>query len=120
MRQRGKLLLIGALDGAPFGAKDFILGERFEQFQLFEILDPSAADRLADQRGKARIGQRHPSSRRHAVGLIAELLRPQRMKVLQHVLLQQFRMKFCDAVDGVAADTGEMRHAHVALTMLVD
>ena len=42
------------------------------------------------------------------------------MEVVQHVFLEQLGVQLGNAVDGVAADTGEMRHAHVPFAALVD
>ena len=42
------------------------------------------------------------------------------MEIRQDVLLQQFAVKFGDAVDGMTADARQVRHAQVALARLID
>ena len=42
------------------------------------------------------------------------------LEVAQHGLLEQLRVQRGHAVDGVAADHGEVRHPHVPLAGLVD
>jgi hypothetical protein len=75
---------------------------------------------LRNKLRQARIAQHHPAPRRHAIGLVAEFLRPQVVKIAQHVALEQFGVQFGDAVDRVTAGGGEVRHAHEARPVLVD
>ncbi len=112
--------LLELLDVAPAGAKLRVLGQRFERLQLRKILDPAIADVFRNELRQFRIGQHHPAPRRHAVGFVAELLRPHFIEVLEDVALEELRVQGGDAVDGMAADTGEVRHAHVALAAFVD
>ena len=88
--ERGQRALVGALDLAPLGAKVRVLGQRLEPAQLARDLDPAVADGARDELRQARIGQHHPAARRHAVGLVAEFLRPQLVEIAQHVALEQF------------------------------
>ena len=116
----GEFPLVVLLDLAPPGAKLRVLSQWFQALELGQVLDPVRSDMLGDQIREPRIGKHHPAPRRNAVGLVAELLRPHFVEVLQDIALQQLRMKLRDAVDGVAADAGEVRHAHVTLSALVD
>ena len=77
-RQRG---LVGVLDLAPLGAEIRIVGQRLELAQLRQVADPLIADALRDAMREPRIGQHHPAPRRHAIGLVGELLRPQLREV---------------------------------------
>ena len=61
---------------------------------------------------QARVGQRQEAARRHAVGHVAEPLRPQLVEVFEHTGFQQFGVQRRDTVDGVAADRGQVRHPH--------
>ena len=119
--QLGEVALVGALDLAPLRAERRVVRERLElaAARSRSLIQPSPiASR--DQTRQPRIAQHHPAARRHAVRLVAEPLRPQLVEVLQHVLLQQLRVQLRHAVDRVAADAREVRHAHVALAVLVD
>ena len=93
---------------------------RLQLPELRQVLDPAVADGIADVPGQARIGQHHPAPRRHAIGLVGELRRAEFVEVAQHVGLQQFGVQRGDAIDGMAADAGQVGHAHVALAALVD
>ena len=120
LHEGGELALVVALDLAPRGAEGGVPCQRLQAAEPVELLDPAAADRVGDELRKARVAQHHPAPRRHAVGLVAELLRPERVKVAQHVLLEELRVQLGDAVDGVASDRREVCHAHVAPAALVD
>ena len=85
-----------------------------------QVLDPARADVLRDEIGKQRIGERHPTARRDAVGLVAELLRPQLVEILENVALQKLGVQCGHAIDGMAADAGQVCHAHIALVGLLD
>ena len=69
---------------------------------------------------EAGIAQSDEAPRRDAVGHVAELLRPQLGEIAQHRLLQQLGVELRDAVDRVAADAREIRHAHVARPAFID
>ena len=66
-----------------------------------------------------RIAEGHPSPRRHAVGDVEELPRRDRVEVLEHGLLEQFGVHGRHAVDRVAPDRREMRHADVSAAAFV-
>ena len=83
------------------------------------VTQPSPT-RLVEQPREPRVAQHHEAARRDAVGHVVEPLRPQLGEVVQHGLLQQRRVQRGDAVDGVAADGREVRHAHVLVAGLVD
>ena len=112
--------LVRVFDLAPLGAEIRVVDQRLELAQLVQIADPALADALRDAVCEARIGQHHPAPRRHAVGLVAELLRPQLGEVVEHVALEQLGVQRRHAVDGMTADAREVRHAHVALAGFVD
>ena len=104
----------------PLFAEACILCQRLEPCELLEVGYPLLANRIADECGEPRVAQCHPASWCHAVGLVAELLRPQRIKILQHILLEQLGMQLCNSVDRMAAHAGEIGHAHIALPAFVD
>src|SRR5882757_7001723 len=75
-RQHREVFLVEAFDSAPVLLELLVVGEFFQLHELPEVLHPTIADGLADESRQARIGKREPATRRHAVGLVAELLRP--------------------------------------------
>src|SRR5687768_13329001 len=115
-----KLSLVSVFGGAPLRAKRSVVSEWLQALQLIEIFDPGFADRVGDQARQPRIAECNPSTWRNAIRLVREALREQRIEVFEHVLLEQLRVQLGDTVDRVTADAGQVRHAHVALAMLVD
>jgi len=83
-----KLLLHGVLCCVPLFAKAGIGGVRLQVSKLIQILDPLVADARADQLRQARIREREPPPRRHAVGLVAEALRIHLVEIAQYISLQ--------------------------------
>ena len=69
---------------------------------------------------EAGIAHGDEAPRRDAVGHVAKFFRPQLGEIAQHGLLQQLGVELRDAVDRVAADAREMRHAHVAWPVFID
>ena len=65
----------------PVRAETGVIGQRLELPQLVQVAYPAFTDLAGDQFCQTRVGQHHPAPRRHAVGLIAELLGPQLGKV---------------------------------------
>ncbi len=117
---RREVYLVGALDRAPALAERRVVDERLDRAKLVEVADPAVADRLVEQARELRVREHDPAARRDAVRLVREALRPQLVEVAEHVALQELGVQLGDAVHRVAADAGEMRHAHVALAALVD
>ncbi len=69
---------------------------------------------------RRRVRLRQPAPRRDAVGHVDEALGPQAGEVGEDGLHQQLRVQRRHAVDLVAADDRQVRHAHAALAVLVD
>ncbi len=63
---------------------------------------------------------RQPAARRDAIGHVREAVGPQRGEIGEDRLHEQVRVQGRDAVDLVAADDGQISHAHTALAALVD
>jgi hypothetical protein len=57
---------------------------------------------------------------RHAVGDVAESLRPHLVEIFEHTRFQQFRMQGRDTVDRVTAHGGQVRHPHAFVAVLTD
>src|SRR5579863_242579 len=66
------------------------------------------------------IAIQQPATRCHTVGLVVETVRPELEEVGDQLALEELRVHLCDAVDGVAADNGQMRHSDFLLRMLLD
>src|SRR5262249_20195047 len=108
---------LGAAHGLPEAG---ISGIGLEARQLGEILDPALADRAGDAAGELRIGEQEPAARRHPISLVAEALGIEIGEILHRHPAEQLRMDGSDAVGAVRTDDGEIRHADLALTTLLD
>ena len=117
---RGETAFGGEFDFAPFLPESGIVGQRLQLAQLVEVFEPAVADAPGDELCQRRIGNGQETPRRDAVGDVAEFLRPQLGEIAQDGLLQQIRVQSRDAVDVVAADRGQMRHADVAFAAFVN
>ncbi len=106
--------------GDDCGAKRFVIGERFQLFQLREVGDPAIADGLGYDGRQRRIGQQQPAARRNAVGFVVEAFREHGREVRHDALLEQFRMQRGHAVGAVRADDGQVRHADLPIRALFD
>ena len=115
-----KALLVMVLDGAPLAGKRGIVDHGFELAQLFQVVNPAMAETASKQVGEAGIGEDHPAPRGDAVGFVGEFFRRELVEIAQNVRLEQVGVQRGDAVDGVAAESGKVRHAHVAFTALFD
>ncbi len=104
-------LLVAALDLAEAVVEAAIVGELREPLELVEVLFPAFADARGDQVGERRVGLEQPAARRDAVGHVDELVRPDFREVGKQALAQQLGVERGDAVDLVAADHREVRHA---------
>ena len=99
------------------GDRDF---QRFEAAEPLQIVNPVDAEPRCEQLSEARIGKDHPAPGGDAVGLVGEFLRRELVEVAQHMGLEQLGMQRGHAVDGMAAECGQMRHAHVFFAVFVD
>src|SRR4030095_8841235 len=111
---------VGEFDVAPLLLKFRVVREGFEITKPIKILQPAVADSRRDQLSKSRIAQRDEAAWCDTVRHAAEFLRAELSKIAQHGLLEQLRVKLCDAVDHVAADAREMCHAHVTLPAFIN
>ena len=77
-----------------------------------EVLDPVGTDALGDIVGKLGVADAQPATLRDAVGLVLETLRIEHIPGMEHVVLQNLRMDFSNAVDAVGTVNGKVRHAN--------
>ncbi len=112
--------LVGPLHGTEGLAEGGVVGQGFELADLFQIDDPVAPDAAGDEFGQPGVGLVEPASRGDAVGDVDELARVELVEVGEQGVLEQLRVELGHAVDGVAADDGEVSHAYPASAFLVD
>ena len=118
--ERAETALVCELHVAPLLLKLRVVRERLECAQPVRVLQPAVADARGDELREAGIAHGDEPARRDAVGHVAKFSRPQLGEIAQHGLLQQLGVELRDAVDRVAADAREVRHAHVAWSAFVD
>ncbi len=116
----GQARFVGALDVAPLLPEGGIVDELLQPAQPLQIGQPAVTDGAVQQLAQPGVGQRQEPAWRHAVGLVAEPLRPELVEVLEHTGFQQVRVQRGDTVDGVAADRGQVRHPNVLAAVLAD
>ena len=116
-----QVALVVGLHRVPVLLESGIGSERLQPFDaVLEMGDPLGADVAGDERRQPWIAQRDPAPRRHAVGHVQELLRRDAVEVGEHRLLEQLSMQCGDAVDRVAADRRQVRHADRASGVVDD
>jgi hypothetical protein len=117
---RRKALLAVVLDGAPLAGKRGILDHGFELAQLFQVVNPAMAETLTEQVREAGIREHDPAARCDAVGFVGEFFRRELKEIAQNMGLEQLSVQRGHAVDGVAAECGEVGHTHVTFPALLD
>ena len=115
-----KIDLVEPLHGGDTLDESRVVGELLEVHELVEIGDPRRADRLGDERREARVALVKPASGRDAVGLVREFRGGHLREVTEHVALEEIGMERGDAVDGMGADDGKMRHRDLLLRAFFD
>jgi hypothetical protein len=83
-------------------------------------LQPTVADGVRDQLRESGIAKRDEAARGDAIGHVTEFLRPELGEIPHYGLLEQLGVKLRDAVDHVAANSREIRHAHVPRPAFID
>ena len=115
----GEAFLVVVLDGAPLRGEVRIFNQRLELAELFEIVNPALSEARGQQASQTRVAKDHPAARRDAIGFVAEFLWGQIVEIAQHVGLQQLGMQLGHAVDGMAAQRSQMRHAHESAVVFI-
>ena len=108
-------LLAQIADAPPAIEEGAVIGKGFEALQFGQVLAPALADGLIQQGAQGRVGYGQPAAGGHAIGDIGEALRPEPGHVGKQGFLDQFAVQFGHAIDVVAADNGQMGHAHPPL-----
>ena len=116
-RRPANSLLVGALDARATASRKPASSASGSSRASWSrsVTQPSPIASLIS-RGQPRIAQRHPAPRRDAVGLVAELLRPQRVEV--RAARPASAARECSSATPLIAwlpTQARLRHAHVAL-----
>ena len=109
----GESFLVGALDGAELLPECAVVRAWFQLSEPFEVGNPRVADGPGDESGQERIGLHQPAARRDAVRLVVEAFRPEGVEVPGQRRLDEAAVQRRHAVDGMAADDAQVRHAHL-------
>jgi hypothetical protein len=112
--------LVVGLDPDPPLLEAGLVREADQPLQPGQVLGPALADGLVEEPAQLRVAEQHEAARGHPVGLVGELLRPQLEEVMQDIALEQLGVQGGHAVDGLAADAGQVRHPHPLVARLVD
>ena len=113
--------LVGALDGHEFLLKGGRARELFKAVQQIEVAHPgNGAELLGDECGETRVALEQPAAGGDAVGLVLEFPWVERVKFGKEILFEQFRVQRGHAVDRVRAHHGQVGHAHLLVSVLLD
>jgi hypothetical protein len=85
-----------------------------------QIGDPGFAELGGEDLRETGVALAKPASRRDAVRLVAELLRPQLREIAEQAILQDPAMELRDSVDVLASDDREVGHPDLLLRPLGD
>ena len=105
---------------APLLAELRVVDQRLQLAQFGFVGQPAAANLARDQGRQLRIRHGQPHARGHAVGHVEEALRIKLVEIVQRGFLQQLRMQLGNAIDRMAADRRQVRHANILVTVLID
>ena len=112
--------LVNALDRPPFLLERRIAGQWFQRAQPLHVGHPTRTDGLIQKGTQSGVRQPDEPARRHAIGLIAEALRPHLIEVFEDRGLHQFGVQGRDPVDGMATDGGQVCHPNTLGAVLAD
>ena len=115
-----KALLVLNLHPIPFLLEPRIIRKLFETSELLHVRYPLISDPSGNEISQPRIAYDNPAPRGHAVGYIGKLLRPEFIEITQDRLFEQLGMQSRDAIDGMAAHTGQICHADIPLSVFVN
>jgi hypothetical protein len=115
--QAALVLLLGQAHGIV--ERGFV-GQLAQPDQLVQVAPPVRADAVVDQLGQGPVGLGQPSPRGDAIGLVAKALGKQAREIREDGLAHQLAVQRRDAVDLVARQDAQVRHAHAARSVLVN
>ncbi|KAF5032753.1 hypothetical protein DSECCO2_613850 [anaerobic digester metagenome] len=109
----GQELLVAPPHLLPALPEIGVVGMRGQGFEPVQVHDPPFADDGGDQFGQGRVGLQEPAARRDAVGHVDEAPRVELVEVPEQPVPEDVRVQLRHAVDLVAADDGQVGHAHL-------
>ena len=73
-----------------------------------------------EQPRQSGIAEHHPAAGRYSIGLVAELLWGQLVKIMENLGLEELRVQCRDSIDGMTAKGSQVRHADVPFAGFID
>ena len=113
-------LLVGALHCHELRLELAVGGELAQRVELRQIHHPAGTDARIHERGEPGVGLVEPAPRRDAIGDVDDTPGKQPVEVAEDRLAHELRVQRRDAVHAMAADDGQMGHAHALLAGVVD
>ena len=113
-----RLLFVVMTDFSDLIKDLFVIVIFHQLFQLHRVLAESGSDQRLDICGKLRVGGNKPTAEGNAIRLIVEFLRIKLIEILQLRLLENLRVKRCNAVDGMSIM--DIHGCHVHQVVLVN
>ncbi len=101
-------------------AKLRVVGRAGQPAKLLEIVFPRSTQVLREQCGQPGVRLLEPAPHCDSVGDIDEAVGIHLREIAEHELAHDVGVQLRDAVDLVAADDGEVRHAHAPAVRVVD
>ncbi len=111
LNQGSQPLFVLQLDVTPGLTERLVIQIFFQTGQTGQVSHPLLAQHLIQQCTQPGVGRSHPASGGNTVGLVVELVRPELIEVVEQPFFKQLGMQCSHAVDRVAANNRQMRHA---------
>ena len=89
-----------------------VVGQRTQFAQALQIQAPVLADLAVQQTGEIRVGLPQPTAWRNPISLVVEAIRVEFGESRKNGFDHQIGVQFGHAVDAMATDDGQMRHAY--------
>ena len=109
-----ELLFLRFLDSVEFVAEGLV-DLRLKELELIKICFEARSDLVGNEPAQLRVTKAQPPPLGNAVGLVLETLRIQLIPVGKDVVLQDFAVQGCHAVDCVGGISGQFRHMDAAV-----
>lgn len=124
----GQTLLVDKFDADKFFQSLHVLVELLQVLQDGHVGNPivlglneaALLEVFRYEVRELRVALGDPAARGDAIRYIQELIGPDLGEVVENGVADDLAVQCRDAVHGVRADDGEIRHAHIAATVLVD
>ena len=97
-----------------------VLGQGLQALEGIQIPPPALAQAGVEQVGQGGIGDGEPAAGGDPVGDVGKSLWPKSGEIMEQVLAQQFAVQLGHPIHLVAADNGQVGHAHPPLGTFLD